>query len=210
MHEHRAARPHARAPADQVGAGRPVAMRAVHVEQVDLAGDRVQRVLRGQPHVAHPLRHARRRQVGQERLVVGLALGRGAVDLPRPAVVARMRVDRDDLDAVGRGAGEHDRRAAPVGADLDHHRRGAQLARARPQARRLGVGHPALDAAHRLERRGKSAHVRSGSVRARRPSASTAEAATHWSPKTTAAKPTRLLPPVESSSGSSTATTPST
>ena len=71
-------------------------------------------------------------QVGQEGVVVGLALVGAAVDLLRAAVVAGVGVDRHHLDAVGGGAAEHDGGAALVAADLDDRGAGASSdARAR-------------------------------------------------------------------------------
>src|SRR5438874_10009709 len=60
-----------------------------------------------------------RSHVRQERLVIRLALGRGALDLLRTAVVAGVRIDGHDAHA-GRGrAREQDGRPTAVAADLD-------------------------------------------------------------------------------------------
>src|SRR2546423_15631886 len=57
--------------------------------------------------------------VRQERLVIRPALGRGALDLLRTAVVAGVRTDGHDAPA-GRGpAPQQDGRPTPAAADLD-------------------------------------------------------------------------------------------
>ena len=92
-------------------------MRAVDEEDVDRAGNLLQRRIGEGAHVADPLGDAGAREVGVERLVVGTAaIGVGG-DLLRPAIRAGVRIDAHDLDA---GAGQHDRRAPAEGADLDH------------------------------------------------------------------------------------------
>ena len=100
MDQQRPAGRDARAPAADVGRRRREAVRAVDVQQVDVAVDGVERLLRRAPHMAHALGHAGTLEVRAERRVVGLALPGRPLPLPRPAVVARVRVDRDDLRAA--------------------------------------------------------------------------------------------------------------
>ena len=98
---------------------------------------------------------AGRREVGEEDLVVGLALVGGAVDLLGAPVVAGVGVDGDDLDAVGGGPAEDDGRPALVAADLHDPGRSGELAGPVPQAPGLGFGHPALDVGDVVEGLGK-------------------------------------------------------
>ena len=70
-------------------------------------------------HVTHPVGDPGGGEVGVEHLVIVGGLGLEAADLLRAAVVAGMRIDRDDRDAVRRGAGQHDGAAPAEAADLD-------------------------------------------------------------------------------------------
>src|SRR5207248_2591494 len=105
------------APAGDVVPGRRVAVGAVDVEQLDRSGDEIERRLGRGAHMTYPRGDLGALQVGLERAVVGLALVGRAADLLGAAIVPGVRIDRDDLDAVGRRAGQHDRRAPAVGAE---------------------------------------------------------------------------------------------
>src|SRR5205823_3177862 len=124
-------------------------------------------------------------------------------------------VDRHHLHAVARRPGQHDRRAPSVGPDLHDPPPAAQTGGALPQHGRLVVAQPSGDVAH--GRQGAAQRVRAshegaaaGTRRPRSDSASMAEAARNCSPSTSVASPTRLRPALDSSSGSSAATMPST
>ena len=92
------------APVADVGPGRPVAVGAVDVQHVDRVGDVAvggggERARRGGPG------RRRRPRRGWPRTTARSSAASSAkpVDLLRAAVVAGVRVDGDDLDAVGRG-----------------------------------------------------------------------------------------------------------
>ena len=94
-------------------------MGAVDVQQVDVAFDGAERVQRERPQVPDPLVDARGAQVLVEHVVVdggGLFV---TLDLLRSTIVARMRIDGEDVDALRRGGGEDHRRTAPERSDLD-------------------------------------------------------------------------------------------
>src|SRR4051794_35585868 len=211
VHEHPPAGRDPRAPAHEVRPCRAEPVRAVHEQQVDRAVERPQRQRREVAHVAHALGDAGALEVAAERDRVLLAERRPGGDLARPTVRADVGVDAHELDPGPRPAREHDRRAAAEGADLDYPatvRHGGGRAE---QAPRLGLGQPALDVAGGGPGLGE-AHVTSAARarRARRPSASTDEATTHWTPNTIPANPTTPSDVAESSTGSHRATTPST
>ena len=96
----------------------PISVGAVDVEQVDVAVDLAERVVRERPHVTDPIVDARRSQVLVEHVVVDRRLVLEPVDLLRSTVVARMRVDGDDLDPVGRRRCQDHRRSAAKRPDL--------------------------------------------------------------------------------------------
>ena len=97
--------------------------------------------MRDLAHVADLVARRRRLEVGVEHLVVGsAACSSNPCDLLRAPVVAGVRVDGDELDARGRGAGQHDRRSAPEAADLDDPRRLASPHEAQSHSRRAWSG----------------------------------------------------------------------
>src|SRR4051794_26918656 len=211
VHEHPPTGRHPRAPADQVAARRPEPVRAVDEQQVDRAVERPQRQGREVAHVAHTLGDAGPLEGAAERGRARLAgRGRGGA-LARPAVGADVGVDAHELDPGPRPAREHDRRAPAERADLDDppaigHRGGRA-----EEPPRLGLGQPALDVAGGGPGLAE-AHAASAARtrRARRPSASTDEATTHCTPNTIAANATTPSDVVDNSTGSQSATTPST
>ena len=101
-----------------VGERGSVAVRAVDEQDVHVAVQLGQRVLRERTQVAHPAGQAGPGQVGAEDVVVPGG-GRGeAVELVRPAVVPGVGIDRHHLDAGGRGQAQHRRRTTAERADL--------------------------------------------------------------------------------------------
>ena len=90
-------------------------------------------------------------EVGLERGAVARALLGVAGDLLRATVAAGVGIDRHDLDTVGRGGRQDDRRAPLEAADLDDPAAARAAGSSVVQAAALVVGHPPLD----LRRKGQ-------------------------------------------------------
>ena len=101
-------------------------------------------------HVGDPVAHAGPLEVVEEHLGVDGRLVLEAVDLLRAAVVARVRVDGVDLDALGGGEADRHHRAAAEAADLDDAAPRRHLGRPSGDPVDLLGAEPALDACERL------------------------------------------------------------
>src|SRR5690606_15085596 len=104
--EHGAPVRHPGAPTGDVVPGGPVGVGAVDVEEVDRAGDVPEGGVAPLPDVADAVGHPGGGEVGEEGLVVGLALFGEAGVLAGPPLVTAVRVDGDDRRTGGRGGGE--------------------------------------------------------------------------------------------------------
>ena len=161
VHEHRPAVAHARAPVAKVAERVTVAMRAIDVKDVDLTGDlRLRSELGLQTWRTRPATPQLRRRSLEGEMVAPAVLGR-AFPLARTAIVAGVRIDRDNRYILGGGAGEHGRGAAPIATDLHDLTTLENAARGVPKASGLLVAKPARHLSHRIEgplERGSTAH----------------------------------------------------
>ena len=108
-------------------------VRAVDVEEVDLAGNLHERTSRGEVHVPDALPHTRALEVLLE-----------AHEIRGSCLVLLVGIDRYEL-RLGRGAREHDRRAAVVASDLDDSRPRLERGGALVEQASLVLRQPAVD-----------------------------------------------------------------
>ena len=110
-------------------------MRAVDVEEVDVAGDIVNASRENIRTWRTRSRTPARLRFDSNAALSASPRSASALDLLRPAVAAAVRIDRHELDAGRSRGGEHDHRAAAERADLDDPPGRAHGARGVPQTR---------------------------------------------------------------------------
>jgi len=108
------------APVPDVGTCWAVAVGAIDVQHCNFASDIRVRLVAVGAHMAHTIGDTSSRQVREERLVVGRCCRGVALDLPRSAVGASVRLDRDHLHSRWCCGCENNRAAPAETADLDN------------------------------------------------------------------------------------------